>query len=358
MRATTRVLYVTRKFPPSVGGMETLAAQTAAALALRMRVRVRALGGSQRHLVWFLPLSALDTLASSLAGRVDRVLCGDAAASLAVWPAARGGRRPLAVMVHGLDLTLPVRPYRVAVGFVLRHADRVLANSRATGLQAQRLGVAPDRVKVVAPGLPVPDVGPADRAAARADLLRRVGLPESAFVVATVGRLVRRKGVAWFLERVLPLLPGDAVYVVAGAGPDLRRLRALAARGGAAGRARLLGPVDDGLRDTVLAGADVFVMPNVPVPGDMEGFGMVAVEAALRGTPVVAAALEGILDAVVDGETGVLCPPADADAFAGRLAAMAGDRAGSRALGARFRTAAAARFSLRRMADDLEAALA
>lgn len=357
MATTTRVLYVTRKFPPSVGGMETLATQTAAALALRTRVRVRALGRSQPHLVWFLPVAGLDAAFSSLRGRVDRVVCGDALLSLVVWPAARAGRRPLAVMVHGLDLTLPVRPYRAAVGFVLRRADRILANSHATARQAERLGVPADRVRVVTPGLPVPDVGAGDRAAARTDLLCRLGLPDSAFMVATVGRLVRRKGVAWFVQRVLPRLPDETVYVIVGAGPDLRRVRLLAGRGGAAGRTRLLGLVDDGLRDTVMTGADVFVMPNMSVPGDMEGFGMVAVEAALRGTPVVAAGLEGVLDAVVDGETGVLCPPGDADAFTARLAAMAADRAGTRALGASFRAGASKRFSLRRMADDLAAAL-
>src|SRR5690606_17147096 len=60
----------------------------------------------------------------------------------------------------------------------------------------------------------------------------------------------------------------------------------------------------------------LFVMPNIPVPGDMEGFGVVMLEAGLCGLPILAADLEGIRDVVRDGENGMLLPAGDADAFA------------------------------------------
>jgi len=64
-------------------------------------------------------------------------------------------------------------------------------------------------------------------------------------------------------------------------------------------------------------GADLFVMPNVPAPeGDMEGFGVVMLEAGLSGLPTVAARLEGIRDVIAEGENGHLVPPRDAEAFA------------------------------------------
>jgi phosphatidylinositol alpha-1,6-mannosyltransferase len=77
------------------------------------------------------------------------------------------------------------------------------------------------------------------------------------------------------------------------------------------------------LDDDEMAGAfqlaDVFVLPVVPRPGDMEGFGIVLLEAAASGTPSVATRIGGIPDAVADGETGVLVPSLDYGAMADAL---------------------------------------
>jgi glycosyltransferase involved in cell wall biosynthesis len=85
-----------------------------------------------------------------------------------------------------------------------------------------------------------------------------------------------------------------------------------------------------------LRGVDLFVQPNIPVPGDMEGFGLVTIEAAMRGTPVVAADLEGIKDAVVDGHTGILLAPQDGQAWVDRLSLLVADRRALVRLGAEF----------------------
>jgi glycosyltransferase involved in cell wall biosynthesis len=67
---------------------------------------------------------------------------------------------------------------------------------------------------------------------------------------------------------------------------------------------KILGEVDEHTKESLYREATIFLMPNIAVPGDMEGFGLVCVEAAARGLPVVAAKLEGIQDAVIDGVTG------------------------------------------------------
>ena len=106
----------------------------------------------------------------------------------------------------------------------------------------------------------------------------------------------------------------------------------------------LLGPVADAEREVLLRGADVFVQPNVPTSGDMEGFGLVLVEAAKRGTPVVASALEGMPDAVADGETGILCRAGDADEWRDALVPLVRDPAAGAEVGARFAARAHALF--------------
>jgi glycosyltransferase involved in cell wall biosynthesis len=88
----------------------------------------------------------------------------------------------------------------------------------------------------------------------------------------------------------------------------------------------------------------------------MEGFGLVAVEAAMRGTPVVAARMEGIVDAVVEGETGLLCDPLNAAEFAARINALAGDRAALAELSDRAASVAQRRYSVDRMNEEFDAA--
>jgi phosphatidylinositol alpha-1,6-mannosyltransferase len=138
-------------------------------------------------------------------------------------------------------------------------------------------------------------------------------------VLLTVGRLIRRKGAAWFAEQVLPRLAADVVYAVVGEGPEREAIRAAAERAGVAPRIRLLGRLSDDLLAAAYAASDIFVMPNIEVAGDLEGFGLVALEAAAAGLPVVAADLEGIADAVRDGENGILAPPEDSVAFAAAI---------------------------------------
>jgi glycosyltransferase involved in cell wall biosynthesis len=86
-----------------------------------------------------------------------------------------------------------------------------------------------------------------------------------------------------------------------------------------------LNGVSEELRDRLYAAADLFIMPNRSVEGDMEGFGLVALEAAVRGVPVVATGIEGIVDAVIDGQNGFCVPEGDNGAMLGIIMALAED---------------------------------
>jgi phosphatidyl-myo-inositol dimannoside synthase len=331
----TGVLFVTRKFPPSVGGMQSLSAGVWRSLAgASADNRLIAHGGENRDLVWWVPV-ALVRLAGQLARRqVGAVLTGDALMWALAEPLLRLARVERATMVMGLDVTYPGRLYQALVRPALRRAPHVIAISAATAAQAEAAGVPADRVEVLRLGVAEP--AGLDRAAARAGLLERVAPGDQVFLLATLGRLVRRKGVEWFVREILPALPEHVHYLVAGEGPERPAIAAAAGRAGVAGRVHLLGQVDGPTRAQVLGGSDLFVQPNIPVAGDMEGFGLVVVEAAMAGTPVVAARLEGISDAVADGETGILVPPGDARAWIEALLPLVGDPAAAARFGQRF----------------------
>jgi glycosyltransferase involved in cell wall biosynthesis len=110
------------------------------------------------------------------------------------------------------------------------------------------------------------------------------------------------------LEDVFPLLLSrhpELRYIIAGNGPELSSIRRVVAARGLQRSVDVLGPVPDRHKETLLSEASLLLMPNIPVFGDMEGFGITAIEAAARGLPVVAADLEGLRDSVIDGVTGL-----------------------------------------------------
>ncbi len=106
---------------------------------------------------------------------------------------------------------------------------------------------------------------------------------------------------------------------------------------------RFLGRVDDVA--SVLAAADVLVMPS-----RQEGLGVAALEAMAAGLPVIASRVGGLPEAVVDGATGLLVPPADVPALAAAIARLAADRALARRLGAAGRARVRERFTMAGMA--------
>lgn len=351
------VLFVTRKYPPAVGGMETLAHAVYLALEASADPTLIALGRSQRNLPWFLPYAAARTRRLARGTATQRLVFGDALAYTVIRPTLPKSAPPVTVMVHGLDMTFRLRPYRALVRAALPRADRVVANSRSTAEIAVSLGVDPDRCVVLNPGVEVPAPWPDGRDDARKHLLHRFGLPPETVVLMTLGRLVARKGVGWFVTEVMPGLPDNVVLLVAGAGPESEKIQRAIDASGLGARVQLLGSVDAETRTLLFSGCDAFVMPNVPVENDVEGFGLVAIEAAMSGALVIAARLEGILDAVADGETGVLCEPGDAVSWHEQIVALAADLPAAHRAAETYARTARERSSLARMTAEVPAAL-
>ena len=134
-------------------------------------------------------------------------------------------------------------------------------------------------------------------------------------VLLTAGRLAKRKGVEWFIRNVLPTLPESVLYVISGTGPEEKNIRSAIRETRTENRTEMLGRVSDADRNLLLNTIDIFVQPNIPVAGDLEGFGIAVIEATACGRPVVASNLEGLKDAVCHNESGILVESGDALAF-------------------------------------------
>jgi len=237
----------------------------------------------------------------------------------------------LAIVCHGKEvMPLPGRSLRSlaerrARAAVLARADHLLAVSAFTAKHAITAGGRSERVRVIHPGVD------AARYAAEARSARaRQGDPSTELKLLTVARLVERKGIDTVL-RALPKITSvhsSVRYVVAGEGEDRRRLEGLAAQLGIADRVEWLGHVSHDALAPLYASADVFVLPSRSMPerGDIEGFGLVLLEAQASGTPVIAARSGGMPDAVQEGVSGLLVPASDPKALASAINQLLANR--------------------------------
>jgi phosphatidylinositol alpha-1,6-mannosyltransferase len=171
---------------------------------------------------------------------------------------------------------------------------------------------------------------------ARAEIRERYGLGDRPVVVC-VSRLVPRKGQDTLLRAwptVVAAVPDAALLIVSG-GPYAATLHRLAEESGVAGAIRFTGPVPQGELPAHYAAGDVFAMPCRTRRGglDVEGLGIVYLEASATGLPVVGGDSGGAPDAILDGETGYVVGGRDTGALSGRLIALLTDPAGAKAMG-------------------------
>ena len=327
-----RVLFVSHSLPPSdrpmdnIGGMQRVAIDLHDSLVPHRGAEVRTLvlrsPWSQRH--WRTPLFMAQAIRDirRMAERreIDAVLFSSMVTGALAVPLKRHLRKHgviSAAIANGLDATTPTWPYPQFVRMVFDSLDLVLPISNATADACRARGLSPDKCSVVLLGIKLDRFQPpASRPESRREMLARFGIGMSPrLVLCSVGRLVPRKGVAWFVDNVMPSLPPDVLFLVAGEGAERQRIETLIAKHELRDRVRLLGAISDEYLEKLYQGSDLFLMPNVPVPGDMEGFGLVMVEAGLCGLPVIASRLEGITDVVTEGANGHLIETGDARGF-------------------------------------------
>lgn len=356
-KAPLRVLFVTHSFPPpdrpldSVGGMQRVAFELDAALRRRVASGTASFTYESIALVsswkWvhFKVVPFLFGTWRLLAGRIRRrdvdviVFSSMVTATLAVPLKSLLRKHDVvaAAIVHGQDVTKPVRAYQAFVPRVFAALDVVMPVSAATGEACVQRGLPPDHLAVVHNGVDLHRFDAMlDRLAAQGtrisadrarldDAARPTTREESAvtpLLLCSVGRQVKRKGFAWFIRNVMPSLPPHVHYWLGGDGPEHDDIQAAIQETGLQSRVRLLGRLDEDELIDLYRSSDLFIMPNIPVPGDMEGFGIVMLEAGLSGLPTVAAHLEGIREVVQPGENGYFVDSGDTKGFADRISAL------------------------------------
>ncbi|WP_027945041.1 glycosyltransferase [Amycolatopsis taiwanensis] len=225
-----------------------------------------------------------------------------------------------------------------------KSVSRVAATCTDEVFELARLGLPRSRMSIVPCGVDLGRFGVDGRATATSAPRR----------IVSVGRLVPRKGFATAIG-ALAGVP-DTELVIAGGpepgrladDPEARRLTELARRAGVAGRVRLLGRVSRSDMPALLRSADI-----VACTPWYEPFGIVPLEAMACGVPVVASAVGGLIDTVVDGVTGELVPPRRPGVLAATLRRLLDDQALREAYGVAGMDRARSRYSWDRIAADI-----
>ncbi len=375
----TSTLLVTNDFPPKVGGIQSylwelwqrLDPSSTSVLTARSHPDHAAFDAEQaarglriiraRSPILYLPTPfALRRIKETCALRHPNLVLLDPLFPLGLLGPYLGV--PYGVILHGAEFTIPAKIplFRRLLAATLRRASIVVCAGRYQAEEALRVSGGSARLVEIPPGVDCARFGPLTgerRAVAR----RRLGIPEEALLVASVSRLVPRKGMDVLIEAAARLCTDHPrlEVAIAGEGRDARRLHRAAARRRAP--VRFLGRITDDEKSALLGSADVFVMACRNRWGGLEheGFGIVFLEAGAAGLPQVAGDSGGATDAVLDHETGfVVRRPSNPDAIVAPLRSLLDDPAVRRQMGAAARARALACFDHERLAPRLAEALA
>ncbi len=324
-----KVIYVSHLHPPpdarsqNIGGMQTTSMQLLEELKRRSDLSVYPIllespwKGIEFRTFWFL-LKLYFTLPFLVRReKADIILFSSmVTASLSLFVRHRI-KVPMVTVNHGQDVTLSIGGYQKVVPKIFQNLQGVISISEATRQASIGRGLSPDRSTIIPNGIEAIPNRSYDKQAARRWIEQAFNLDLShKYLLLSVGRQVKRKGHAWFVEEVLPKIEQDVVYLLIGQGKEHSRLQALKQQSRVGDRIILAGTQPTEFVRQAYDAADLFIMPNIPIEGDLEGFGVVMIEANEAHTSVIGSDLEGIKDVIKNGVNGYRVPPYNSEQFA------------------------------------------
>lgn len=326
------ILFISRAFPPILGGIENQNAALAKWLSKHAKVTTIANKRGKKFLPIFLPYATIISLV--LAPHYDVILLGDGVLGCVGWILTLVYRKkPVFSIVHGLDISYSSTFYQTLwVKRFLPSLDGLIAVSCATKDLGIAHGIPIEKFFVIPNGIePVDD----SKIFSEKDLETLLGISVSGKrILLTIGRLAKRKGVAWFIRNVLPVLPENILYLVAGAGPEKDSIQKAIHEKNMENRVKLLGRVSKYEHLALLRVAHLFIQPNIPVKYDIEGFGIALIEATAEGLPVIASRLEGLQEAITDRQNGILVEPKEPSSFVSAINNLLSDETKRKQFGA------------------------
>ncbi|MEM0941165.1 MAG: glycosyltransferase family 4 protein [Bacteroidota bacterium] len=332
-------LFITHKYPPSTGGMQKQSYELITQTEAHRSIHKIVFKSNYPKIFFFLSVTFRAYLKILLHKEIRLIHANDGLMALFLTPLLfLKNSVHLCATIHGLDVVFNSAIYQWWIKKYLSRFSFVIAVSEATQEECVKAGIPKEKVYFIPNAVELPDQIDKDPSYKKW-LFKKHGIPvNDHFIICSVGRPVPRKGFGWFASKVLPRLENTKYLVVGtemesswiillgkkllppsifekickmlGVPLDTILLTALSHQNN---HLVLMGKIPwDKLLQTYLH-ADLFVMPNLKVKGDFEGFGLVALEAASLGAICLAANVDGIPSAIKNGENGFLLESANAD---------------------------------------------
>ncbi len=341
------ILFVSHKYPPAIGGMEKQSYELITGMAQHAKVHKIIYTGQESYVQFFRKLNNRILQMINIYPNIDIIHFNDGLiATLSLFHTGYAHIRRV-VTVHGLDIVFPLWIYQRLIIPKFNRFDHIIAVSSATAQALKDRKIHPNKISVINNGI--------DHSMHMENnndkwilFKEKYNVPSDKKILLMLGRPVKRKGFSWFISEVLPLLPPNIFIVLVGPykseptkadrrllllprslrnlymlfmgyPSDQQALRTLLESPDIQDRAKHLGKLPDDDLKTLLSSSSIFLMPNIHVYGDMEGFGLVCLEASLAGSIVLASDIEGITDAIIDGKNGMLVPSANSSAWKNKI---------------------------------------
>ncbi|MBE9582932.1 glycosyltransferase family 4 protein [Mucilaginibacter sp. JRF] len=346
------ILFVSHKHPPSTGGMEKQSYELVRGMKKHAGVHAIVYKAGTSKLRFFMSLNRRIVAMCRKYPGISVIHYNDGLMAAICMRHKGYEHLKRTVTLHGLDVVFPNNTYRRSVLPEYKKFDKIFAVSNATAGACIRYGIPAEKIIVISNGVDasIADCQPQPAQVKEIAAQHDIDI-ENKKILICMGRAVKRKGFAWLIKHVMPALSDDYMLLLIGPfkprapladkvirslPPKMRRqvtsflgwptdeeeIRRLLQKSGAADRVKHLGrlPFEDILQ--LLIAAEAFIMPNIRVPGDLEGFGLVCLEACLCGTKVFASNIEGLKDVIADGHNGYLLPPANKTAWINALSKL------------------------------------
>lgn len=290
--------------------------------------------------------------------KIDLVVTGFAFPDgLIAWLLKRVYNFPYITHFYGVDflghLSNPL--WRKLIFQIFQDADCLIGCSSYSRDKVVEMGIGPNKTHVVLPGVDADRFYPVTQNK-KCQIRQELDLPEDALILLTVSRLVARKShdsVLMALPRILAHYP-QLLYVIVGQGKQKEMLQAIVEENNLVDNVVFVGEVVDRELPLYYQASDLFVMPNREIKGDVEGFGIVFIEASASGIPVIGGESGGTKDAIEHGESGLLLSPDDVKGIASSIIQLLSDRSLMSKMGIQGREMVENKFSWEKAADQVE----
>lgn len=315
---TGPTLIITKNLPPDKGGMERLWHEAITGISSSKELIVIAPRKARKYVdghCKFVPTPNNTTLFTLLSFVLAAYCAVRYRPSFVI--AASGLTAPQSLLVktitschsvcylHGLDITYPSRIYqKIFFSSAIRHQTLITNSQNTKNIIVSKK--KHNNIIVITPGTNLP--------------VLEDSLPNDKFNVIFFGRIIERKGLSKFLAHSAPSIiksvPNTVFHIVGSSpttteGNELQQCHAIINKLKINKNVKMWGSVSDDELSSLLDQADAHIFPLIDIPGDVEGFGMVALEAASYGTPTFAFSCGGVSDAIEHDKSGMLIPPND-----------------------------------------------